>query len=54
MLVKGLNNELFLIAASDDCINIWRINIKDSGETIECECSYEYVYRNVDYFQEKV
>ncbi len=30
------------LAAADDFINIWRINIKDSTETIECECSYEY------------
>lgn len=32
-----------LLTASDDCVNIWRINIKDSAETIECECSYELI-----------
>lgn len=37
-----------LLSAADDCINIWRITIKDSEETIECECSYELI-KKIEY-----
>lgn len=47
-----------LLTATEDIINIWKINLNDSEESIECECSVDLLntikYVNPDKKKEKI